>query len=163
VRKQMRLVLVACVAIAAGCRMTAKAPVPDRVLVGGTVWTGESERPDATGIALSGDSILAVGEEEGIRAMAGPATEVIELRGRFVMPGFVDTHTHFLEGGLRLASVDLRDAATPRELARRIAAHAGGLPEGTWILGGTGTTSCGAGRCRTGPGSTKSPPTTPCS
>ncbi|MFO7588924.1 MAG: amidohydrolase [Gemmatimonadota bacterium] len=135
-RKQMRLVLVACVAIAAGCRMTAKAPVPDRVLVGGTVWTGESERPDATGIALSGDSILAVGEEEGIRAMAGPATEVIELRGRFVMPGFVDTHTHFLEGGLRLASVDLRDAATPRELARRIAAHAGGLPEGTWILGG---------------------------
>jgi hypothetical protein len=68
--------------------------------------------------------------------MAGPATEVIELNGRFAMPGFIDTHTHFLEGGFRLASVDLRDAATPEEFARRIAEHARTLPDGAWILGG---------------------------
>ena len=123
-------------AIAAGCRVSPEAPVPDRILVGGPVWTALSETPDAGGVAIAGDQIIAVGEAEAIRAMAGPATEVIELNGRFAMPGFIDTHTHFLEGGFRLASVDLRDAATPEEFARRIAEHARTLPDGAWILGG---------------------------
>lgn len=128
--------LVVLLAAAAGCRVIPDATVPDRVVVGGPVWTGRSEAPDARGVAIAGDTILAVGDEETIRAMAGPGTEVIELRGRFAMPGFIDTHTHFLEGGFRLSSVDLRDAATRDEFARRIAEHARGLPDGAWILGG---------------------------
>ncbi len=128
--------LVACLAIPAGCRVIPDAPAPETILVGGPVWSGLSDRPDAKGVAIGRGEILAVGDEETIRAMAGPATEVIELEGRFAMPGFIDTHTHFLEGGFRLASVDLRDAATPEEFARRIAGHASGLPRGSWILGG---------------------------
>lgn len=53
-----------------------------------------------------------------------------------MIPGFIDAHTHFISGGFQLSSVDLRDAATPEEFARRIAAYAAGLPAGTWITGG---------------------------
>jgi predicted amidohydrolase YtcJ len=109
---------------------------PDRILVGGSVWTGDVDAPTAEALAIAGQRIIAVGGSDEIRALAGPETDVIELGGRFAMPGFIDTHTHFLDGGLRLASVDLRDAATPDEFVRRLAEHAEQLPAGTWILGG---------------------------
>lgn len=109
---------------------------PDRILVGGSVWTGDVDAPTAEAIAIAGQRIIAVGGSDEIRVLAGPETDVIELGGRFAMPGFIDTHTHFLDGGLRLASVDLRDAATPDEFVRRLAEHAEQLPAGTWILGG---------------------------
>src|SRR5919197_173627 len=57
-------------------------------------------------------------------------------RGGLVLPGFVDGHTHFVDGGFQLASVDLRDAATPAEFIRRIQAYARTLKPGEWILGG---------------------------
>src|SRR5256886_17679082 len=52
------------------------------------------------------------------------------------MPGFTDGHTHFIDGGFQLASVDLRDAATPAEFVRRIHVYAKTLKPGEWILGG---------------------------
>ncbi len=109
---------------------------PDRILVGGSVWTGDARHPRAEAIAIEGSRITAAGGADEIRRLAGPDTEIVELDGRFVMPGFIDTHTHFLEGGLRLASVDLRDAATPEEFTRRLSEYAGTVPPGTWILGG---------------------------
>jgi predicted amidohydrolase YtcJ len=128
--------VVVSLAIPTGCRVIPDATVPERIVVGGPVWTGLSEVPDASGVAMRGGEIVAVGDAETIRALAGSDTEVIELDGRFAMPGFIDTHTHFLEGGFRLASVDLRDAATPEEFARRIGERARDLPAGSWILGG---------------------------
>ena len=113
-----------------------EAPVPDRILVGGSVWTGEVGAPAAEALAIAEGRISAVGGSDEIRALAGPATAVVELDGRFAMPGFIDTHTHFLDGGFRLEAVDLRDAATPQEFARRLAEQAAQLPAGTWILGG---------------------------
>lgn len=130
-----RIVLLSAIVAAWGCGVNG-AETPDRVLVGGSVWTGDVDAPTGEAIAITGGRITAVGGTDGIRALAGPATEVIELDGRFAMPGFIDTHTHFLDGGFRLASVDLRDAATPEEFARRLAEHAKQLPSGTWILGG---------------------------
>ena len=56
--------------------------------------------------------------------------------GRLVVPGFIDTHVHFVDGGFRLASVQLRDAATREEFVRRIGAFAATVPAGTWIEGG---------------------------
>jgi predicted amidohydrolase YtcJ len=60
----------------------------------------------------------------------------VRARGGLVLPGFVDGHTHFVDGGFQLASVDLRDAATPTEFIRRIGAYARTLKPGEWILGG---------------------------
>jgi predicted amidohydrolase YtcJ len=67
--------------------------------------------------------------------MAGDAP-AIDGRGRLVTPGFNDAHVHFLQGGFDLASVQLRDAETPEEFARRIAEFAASAPEGRWITGG---------------------------
>jgi predicted amidohydrolase YtcJ len=77
-----------------------------------------------------------VGDEALLAATVGPATRVIELRGRLVLPGFNDAHVHFLEGGFGLLSVDLRPARDQADFARRLGEHARTLPAGTWILQG---------------------------
>src|SRR5512134_2916897 len=117
---------------AAGCRARA-----DLVVLNGVVWTGASSgapRPGA--IAVRGDRILLVGDSAEIASYVGGATTALDARGGLVMPGFGDGHTHFVSGGFQLASVDLRDAATPAEFVRRLGAYARGVPPGTWILGG---------------------------
>jgi len=122
----------ALVALMSGCSNGAA----DLVVVGGQIWTADDARPWAEGVSVSDGVIEAVGPEEQIRERIGPATRVVELDGRFAMPGFIDTHTHFLDGGFRLSTVDLRDADSQEEFARRLAEYAQGLEEGEWILGG---------------------------
>jgi predicted amidohydrolase YtcJ len=90
----------------------------------------------AEAIAVKDGKILAVGSSKEILALASPSTEVVALEGQMVVPGFIDSHTHFIPGGFQLSSVDLRDAASPEEFARRIGAYAETLPEGSWITGG---------------------------
>lgn len=108
----------------------------DLVMRGGVVWTGVPESGAARAVAVKDGRILAVGSDEDVEALIGSGTRVVELEGRAVTPGFIDAHTHFIDGGFKLASVDLRDAATPEELARRIGAFASTVPPGTWITGG---------------------------
>jgi predicted amidohydrolase YtcJ len=69
-------------------------------------------------------------------AYRGAGTRVIELDGRLVVPGLEDDHTHFMPGGMQLASVDLRDASSPAEFVGRIGSFASGLEAGRWITGG---------------------------
>ena len=104
----------------------------DLVLRGGKVWAGKS-LPAATALASRGEQVLAVGSDREVDAHVGPKTRVVELQGRFVVPGFNDAHVHFIDGGFGLLSVDLRDAKDETEFARRIASHAKSLPAGTWI------------------------------
>ncbi len=118
--------------------VTAASQVAEVVLVSGRVWTGSApgegvRAPSA--VAVAGGRIVAVGPDREILRLAGPRTERIALGGRLVVPGFMDNHTHFIDGGFELASVQLRDAATPEEFARRIGAFARAHP-GTWITGG---------------------------
>jgi predicted amidohydrolase YtcJ len=110
-------------------------PRPTLVLVNGRVWTGDPARPAADAVAIAGSRIVAVGTNADIRALAGAAT-VIDAAGGFVVPGFIDSHVHFLDGGFRLASVQLRGAATRDEFVARIKAFAATVPSGTWITGG---------------------------
>lgn len=110
--------------------------VADRIFHGGVIWTGVSDTPNATAIALSAGKILAVGTEDEIKAYQGPITEVVNLSGRFLMPGFTDNHVHFEMGSNGLSQVQLRDAATPEEFARRIAEAAANAPHGAWVLEG---------------------------
>lgn len=110
-------------------------PVADLVLTGGRVWSGAG-LPGGTAIAVSGERVVAVGDDASVRAHAGPSTRIVELRGRLVVPGFNDAHVHFIDGGFGLLSVDLRDAKDEAEFARRIGEFARGLPKGEWILQG---------------------------
>lgn len=119
-----------------GCTMqSSRETAISLAIVNARVWTGETQRPWADAVAIAGDTIAAVGSSAEIRKVAGSA-RVLDARGGLLVPGFVDAHVHFLEGGFRLASVQLRDARTPEEFVRRIAAFAATVPPGTWITGG---------------------------
>src|ERR687897_481019 len=87
-------------------------------------------------VAIRDGKIVAVGDSAEVAGRAGRAAEVIDAGGGLVMPGFADGHTHFIDGGFQLASVDLRDAATPAEFVRRLGAYAAPLRPGEWITGG---------------------------
>ena len=116
----------------AGC-----GPKADLVIQGGTVWTGLSTgrgRPGA--VAIANGKILAVGDSTEIARYVTSATQVLRADGGLVLPGFADGHTHFIDGGFQLASVDLRDAATPQEFIRRLKDFAATLQPGEWITGG---------------------------
>lgn len=106
------------------------------LVVYGRVWTGDSARPWAEGVAVRGAEVAAVGDRGEIARMVGRDTRVIDNGQALVTPGFGDSHTHFISGGFQLASVDLRDADTPQEFIRRIAAFARRQPPGRWIVGG---------------------------
>jgi len=109
----------------------------DLVVVHGMVWTGASTgAPQPGGVAIAGDKIVAVGDSAALAPYVGPRTRVIDARGGLVAPGFNDAHTHFVDGGFQLSSVDLRTAATPQEFVRRIAAFVKTKKPGEWILGG---------------------------
>jgi predicted amidohydrolase YtcJ len=103
-------------------------------IVNARVWTGDSIRPWADAIAVSGDTILAVGSSAEIRKIG--AARVVDAKGGMVTPGFTDAHVHFVTGGFRLSSVQLRDARTPEEFTKRIRDFAATVPAGTWITGG---------------------------
>ena len=113
----------------------AEAPVTLAV-VNARVWTGDPRRPWADAIAVRGDRIAAVGSSAEVRKMVVPGTRLVDAAGRMVVPGFIDSHVHFVDGGFALASVQLRDARTPEEFVSRIAAFAASVPPGTWIMNG---------------------------
>ncbi len=125
---------------------SAGAPVPgepvtaptgaDLVITGARIFTANDARPWADALAVRGDQIVAVGADAEVAALIGPDTEHIESPRGMVVPGFIDSHVHFLDGGFALASVQLRDAATPEEFTRRIGDYAAGLPVGEWITNG---------------------------
>lgn len=109
----------------------------DTIYINADVWTGNPREPQASAIAVSGEKIVDIGDQEKVFAHRGPKTTVIDLQGKFVVPGFVDNHTHIMTGGFQLSSVQLRDAASPQEFSKRIAAYAAKSPKGQWITGGS--------------------------
>lgn len=110
--------------------------VADLILTDARIWTGNTAQPWAEAIAVQSDTIIAVGNNEEILKFKGNNTKILNLNEKFVVPGFIDSHLHFLTGGFNLTSVQLRDANTKEEFIRRIAEYAKTLKPGTWILGG---------------------------
>src|SRR5690606_8584234 len=108
----------------------------DMILADGKVWTGNPAQPEAEAIAILDGRVAAVGSDAEIRRWTGPDTQVFELRGRRVVPGFNDAHVHFFDGGQGLASVQLRDAPSPEVFRDRIGAYAASLDKGRWVLNG---------------------------
>ena len=86
--------------------------------------------PDAEAVAVRGGNIVYVGSEAGALAWRGPQTRVIDLDGATVLPGLVDSHTHFLELGAKLESVDLTGVTTEAEAVALVAARAKSVPKG---------------------------------
>ncbi len=108
----------------------------DVIFLGGQVWSGVPGEPMAQALAVKSGFVQSVGSDREIRALRGRDTEVVRLEGRMIVPGFIDSHTHFIPGGFQLSSVDLRDADSREELGRRIFEFSSGLEAGEWITGG---------------------------
>ncbi len=106
------------------------------VIKNSKIWTSNSEQPWAEALAVDKGKIISVGTTEEITKLVDRYTYVIDGKGLFIAPGFIDSHVHFLAGGFQLASVQLRDAKTPEEFIQRIKAFAETIEPGTWITGG---------------------------
>ena len=102
----------------------------DLLFTGGPLFG--AGRADA--LAVRGGRILAVGGDD-VRELAGPATEVVDLRGRLLLPGFQDAHIHAVMGGVELGQCDLTGTTELAEYLRRIRAYAAAHPDAEWIVG----------------------------
>lgn len=127
------------VAAALGTTVRAQQPAADLILTNGKIITVDNRFSIAQAVAIRGERILAVGSNQEITRLAGPATRRIDLRGRSVVPGLIDNHAHYMEEGV-LWTVELRlDGVETRKLAlEMIRAKAAALPAGQWVytLGG---------------------------
>jgi predicted amidohydrolase YtcJ len=108
----------------------------DLIITGGRVWTGDEQRPWAEAVAVTGSRIHAVGSRAEILALRGAHTDVIDMPGRFVTPGFIDNHTHFNSAGALLLGANLLAVADEAGLAAAVRAARDRLPAGAWLTGG---------------------------
>ena len=108
----------------------------DLIVVNASIWTGNPAMPSAEAMAIKGEKIISIGSNAQVLEYKCKETKYQNLQGKFVYPGFIDSHVHFLTGGFNLSSVQLRDAKTPQEFAQRISDFAKTVEPGTWILGG---------------------------
>ncbi|MFE4356644.1 amidohydrolase [Kitasatospora sp. NPDC056800] len=106
----------------------------DLVFTHGPVHTGDAARTRASGLAVVGERIAAVGHDE-VRELIGPRTEVVDLTGKLLLPGFQDAHIHAVFGGAELASCDLTGTVGVADYLERIRAYAEAHPDQEWITG----------------------------
>ncbi len=109
--------------------------IADLVFVNGKVWTVDKTKPTADAVAVLSGRILAVGTNSEMKSLIGPQTRIVDLKGKRMLPGFIDNHTHFMSGGFQLQSVDLRYAKSEEAFAALIKARAEKYPS-RWITGG---------------------------
>ena len=126
-------------ALLAGVLIAACEPGPaeyaDLVLTGGKVVTVDDALPEAEALAVTGYTITAVGTNEEIAGHVGPSTEVVELDGRLVIPGFIEGHGHYMALGESKLTLDLNSAASWEDIVQMVADAVAQAAPGEWILG----------------------------
>jgi hypothetical protein len=130
-----RIFRLTCLLLCVGAFAQSK-PAADLVIINAKIWTVDKAHPTAQAVAVLGDRIVAVGSNADIEIWHGGNTRVIDATGKLLLPGFNDAHVHFVSGGSQLDAVQLNDATSAEEFARRIGARAKKTPKGEWILGG---------------------------
>lgn len=106
----------------------------DRILINGRIWRGREEGISEA-LAVWQGKVLATGSTADMLSLKGPATEVIDLEGRFATPGLIDNHLHLIATGIAMGFVDATPAAAPTvaALTRAIAERAASTPKGGWV------------------------------
>lgn len=138
----LALLTVTCFSLLASEGAIAQGSSADAIYLHGNIYTGEVETAKhnliqrVQAIAVRGDRIQAVGTDTEIEKLKGPKTQVIDLNGHFVMPGFNDAHLHLADAGLQKLSVDLIGVKTIQEFRERVRAKTKAATSGEWILGG---------------------------
>jgi predicted amidohydrolase YtcJ len=138
----VRVVLLSLLLICAARADEATPPRADAIFIHGNIYTGIVDKvafnaiKRAQAVAVRGDRIQAVGENAEILKLKGPNTQVIDLGGKFVMPGFNDAHAHLSQGGFQALHVNLVGTKSLDEFRERIRANVASAAPGAWILGG---------------------------
>jgi predicted amidohydrolase YtcJ len=133
----LNIFILACLAgFLFGCAAEKTSEIADLVLYHGKIWTVNPQQPWAEAVAIQGDRILKIGTTEEIKTFEGDSTKVLDLEGSFVLPGFIDSHTHFLDGGFALSSIQLREAKSKDDFIARVEKRTGEIDRGEWILNG---------------------------
>ncbi len=126
-------------AFLAGVLIAACEPGPaeqaDLVLMGGKVVTVDDALPEAEALAVTGYTITAVGTNEEIAGYVGPSTEVIELDGRLVIPGFIEGHGHYMSLGRAKMILDLTTATSWDDIVQMVGDAASQAAPGEWVTG----------------------------
>jgi len=128
-------VLVCCLVLPEWNRAQSR-PAADLIITNAKIWTVDKSLPMAQAVAVLGDRIVAVGSSADVDAWRGRNTHVIDADGKMLLPGFNDAHVHFVSGGTQLDSIQLNDATSSQEFARRIRERAKVTAKNEWILGG---------------------------
>ena len=130
-------------AVAAGCARDGKDPgdaqksaVADLALRNGAIYTVDGARSWAETVAIDDGRIVYVGTDAGAKDWIGPQTQVVDLKGRMVVPGFQDVHIHPISGGIEANGCDLNAATTVEEYLAIIKKYADEHPDEPWIKGG---------------------------
>lgn len=134
--KLNNLFLILLILVFSSCQPDLEPEPADLIITNATIWTGAAEQPYAQAMAIADGRILYVGKETGVVKFKDDKTEVMDLNGRFVTPGFIDSHVHLMTGGRSLLSVDLKNAATPEEFSQLVGDFAKTLAPDEWILEG---------------------------
>jgi predicted amidohydrolase YtcJ len=108
----------------------------DMVLLNGRLWTADAARSWASALVIREGRLVYVGDDSGARAFLGPQTELVDLAGKMVLPGFCDSHTHPVISGIELGQLQLGQANNRQEIEQAISAYASQHPELEWVVGG---------------------------
>ncbi len=108
---------------------------PDLILHSGTFFTLDRHQPTANAVAICGQKICGLGNNSDVLAMAGPTTRKVDLAGKLVLPGFIDSHLHFYEWALNYDSIDFSKTSGFGAMEDAVRAKAVDLGAGQWVLG----------------------------
>ncbi|XP_062175341.1 protein LONG AFTER FAR-RED 3 isoform X1 [Alnus glutinosa] len=111
-------------------------PVADLVVRNAVIFTSDDSLPFANSMAVRNGRILRVGNHSFVQEVAGHGTEELNLEGKVVVPGFIDSHVHLIFGGLQMVRVELRGVNQKDEFVRKVKEAVRNAKEGSWILGG---------------------------
>lgn len=107
----------------------------DLILRNGAIYTMDAARSWVAAVAIADGRILYAGTDAGTAKLAGPSTKIIDLHGRMVLPGFHDSHTHLMEGGVDMSLCNLKDLNTPQDALAEIRKFAVGHADRSWVTG----------------------------
>jgi len=117
------------------CQSPKHQDTADAIYINGRIWTGSGDAVFVSALAVKGNTIMAAGTDDEIKAFKSDDTQVVDLQGRLVVPGFNDAHMHFTSGASILSNVDLLATTSLQEMKSAIVAFAQKHPEKKWLKG----------------------------
>jgi predicted amidohydrolase YtcJ len=124
-----------CFCILSACRSVDNQQTADAIYINGRIWTGAGDDVFVSALAVKGNTILAAGSDDEIKGFKSEKTQVVDLQGHLVVPGFNDAHMHFTSGASILSNVDLLATTSLQEMKSAIIAFAQKHPEKKWLKG----------------------------